>query len=256
MRPENSIEIKLLEKKCWRDGLVTLRFEKPKTFAFEIGQFVRIGLEDANGNYTGRAYSLASLPTDDYIELLVVAVDNGALSPRLVALEEGDSVILESYLFGQILPKRILGGSTLWLLASGTGLAPFISFIRSPFIWESWSLVVLVHSVRHLEDLAYRTQIETLSKELATYEGSLRRLIYVPVVTQEHSDALHERIPQLIDSGLLEEKAGIKLNAEDSRVILCGNPQMVQDVRQLLKTKGFVAPRRRNPGNLLAEALW
>lgn len=256
MLPERAFTVTLIEKRVWREGLVSLRFARPAEFHFKPGQFARIGLTGEDGTYVGRAYSTASRPEDPFIEFFIVAIEGGALSPRLTALEVGDEAVLEAEPMGFMTPDRIGGGSVLWLLSSGTGLAPFIGLIRNEEIWKEWPTVVAVHSVRNCEDLAYEDFFKEVSEDprLAGAEG--RRLCYIPVVTREKTEHLSERIPALIESGALEEAAGVRFDSEESRVMLCGNPDMVQDVRNLLKKQGFVSPRRGNPGNLLAETLW
>lgn len=123
---ENTYSIKLLERRQWREGLVSLRFEKPEGFVFKPGQFARLGLETPDG-FVARAYSMASLPSEPYLEFFIVAVPGGVLSPRLTGLKARASLSAwEKELFGNMIPTRIPGGNTLWMLSSGTGLAPFI----------------------------------------------------------------------------------------------------------------------------------
>ncbi len=259
MIPEGATAVRLLQKRIWREGLVSLRFEKPEGFDFIPGQFVRLGIEKDFGeglSYEARPYSMSSKPSDPYVEFLVVAVQGGKVSETLTVLEPGQSVYLEKELWGSMLPKRIPGGRTLWCISSGTGLAPFISILSDENTWKEWPHVVLVHSVRYSEDLCYTETIEKFATE-SQYAGSDgRSFAYVPVVTREATQFLSTRIPALISAGSLEEAAEQKLDPTNSRILLCGNPAMVKEVRDLLKTKGFMAPRRGQPGNLIAENLW
>lgn len=259
MIPKDAIKIRLIEKRVWRKGLVSLRFEKPNGFHYRVGQFVRLGLNvSVNGvqQYVGRAYSFASLTQDPFLEFFIVEVVQGALSPNLVNLQAGQEVYLEPTLWGQMLPDRIECSQTLWCLSSGTGLAPFIATLRSLGTWRKWPNIVLVHSVRYSEDLAYTAQIQKFSDESCFGGASGRSFTYVPVVTREATQFLSKRIPLLISSGELEDQVGRKLNSSASSVLLCGNPDMVKETRALLKDRGFSAPRRQTAGNLLSENLW
>lgn len=252
---ENTYSVKLLERRQWREGLVSLRFEKPEGFVFKPGQFARLGLETPDG-YVARAYSMASLPSEPFLEFFIVAVPGGVLSPRLTSLKAGESVFLEKELFGNMIPTRIPGGNTLWMLASGTGLAPFISICRDESMWQMWPTHILVHSVRKAEDLAYIDKIQSIAADSSLGGGKGRKLIHIPVVTREATEFLSQRIPALIEQGVLADKAGVPMDPENSRILLCGNPEMIQSVRDTLKPLGFKAPRRGNPGNLLSENLW
>ena len=250
------VSVRLLEKRTWREGLVSLRIEKPEGFSFEPGRFVRLGLDVTDGQYVARAYSMVSLPEDPFIEFFIVEVKNGLLSPRLCALNAGQSLFIEPELWGSLLPSRLPAGENLWCLTTGTGLAPFLSILRDEHAWLKWHTIVLVHSVRLSEDLAYTGIIEKIATDSSLGGANGHKLIYVPVVTREATQFLSRRIPDLIENGELEDNCGVRLDPESSRVMLCGNPNMILSVRSILKPLGFKAPRRNEPGNLLAENLW
>lgn len=259
MIPQKAVPIKLLQKQVWREGLVSLRFEKPDSFTFKPGQFVRLGIEKdfAEGTaYEGRPYSMASLPEDPFLEFFIVEVQGGRVSGALTSLEPGQSCYLEPELWGSMLPERIPGGNTLWCISSGTGLAPFMSILQDESIWKQWPNIVLVHSVRYSEDLAYNNLIQKFTDDSRFGANPSNSFCYVPVITREATQFLSQRIPALIESGDLEATAERKLDPVESRVLLCGNPDMLKSARNVLKTKGFVSPRRGQPGNLLAENLW
>lgn len=253
------IAITLLEKREWRKGLVSLRFEKPEGFTFKSGQFVRLGLDlnvEGVSQYVARAYSMASTPEENFLEFFITAVPNGTLSGPLCELQAGHKAYLEPQLWGQMIPERIPATKNLWLLSSGTGLAPFISILKEEQTWKKWPHIILVHSVSYSEDLAYSEQIEKFAS-YSNYGGAEgRRFSYLPIVTKEATQFLSRRIPLLINDGELTDQAQEPLNSEDSSVMICGNPQMVKDVRALLKPLGFKAPRQASAGNLLAENLW
>lgn len=256
---ENRAKVCLLQKQIWRKGLVSLRFEKPEGFTFTPGQFLRLGLDIEEGGsttYAARGYSVVSLPRDPFLEFFIVEVEGGLVSPRLTSLEPGSSVWLETELWGSLLADRLPASENLWCLSSGTGLAPFLSILRQSSVWEKWPTIALVHSVRLAEDLAYTRLIEDIRADSSLGGAPGRKLVYLPVVTREATQFLSRRIPALISSGELTDAAGIPLSKETSCVLLCGNPAMVKDVRTLLKPMGFQAPRRGEPGNLIAENLW
>ena len=147
-------------------------------------------------------------------------------------------------------------GKDLWLLASGTGLGPFLSILRDPATWRAYENLILVHSVRQAVELAYRDEIAAtaLDKQLDASSAGLR---YVPVVTREPwAGALDARIPQLIDDGRLEQAAGLKLDLKSSRIMVCGNPEMNRELRAQLTARGFRTSRRAAPGQLAFESYW
>lgn len=256
---ENRLQVKLLQKQVWRKGLVSLRLEKPENFSFTPGQFLRLGLDiEVNGvkTYTARGYSVVSTPQDPFLEFFIVRVEGGTLSPKLTSLEPGASLWLETDLWGSLIAERLAPSRNLWCLSSGTGLAPFLSILRQESVWQKWSTVVLVHSVRLAEDLAYTGLIQQIQADSSLGGGAGRKFVYVPLVTREATQFLSRRIPELITSGELSESASVAFDKASSSVLLCGNPSMVKDVRALLKPMGFQAPRRGQPGNLIAENLW
>ena len=256
---ENRTKVRLLQKQVWRKGLVSIRVTKPEGFTFTPGQFVRLGLDieaDGKTEYAARGYSLASVPSDPFLEFFIVEVPNGLVSPRLCTLEAGSELWLENDLWGSLLSDRLPASQNLWCLSTGTGLAPFLSILRQESAWEKWPTIVLVHSVRLAEDLAYTQLIQKIKDDSSLGGASGRNLVYIPVVTREATQFLSRRIPDLIRSGNLAETAGVKFDSSVSSVLLCGNPARIKEVRALLKPLGFQASRRGEPGNLIAENLW
>ena len=143
----------LREKRVVAPKLTELTFERPSDWPFEAGQFARLGLA-VDGHPVMRAYSIASAPNEDVLRFLVTEVPEGSLSPRLHELEPGAEVLLEGNAEGNLRPARVAGGKTLWLLATGSGLAPFLSIVHDPATWQTWEDVVIVESVRTLEEAA------------------------------------------------------------------------------------------------------
>lgn len=235
--------LRLLENRPASPSMRELVFARPEGFAFRAGQFIRIGLD---GIF--RAYSIASGEDDPEIRLIVTNVKEGALSPKLCALEAGAEVELEGEPDGHLNPERIPGGKTLWLMATGSGVTPFLSMIRTGHLWDVWEEVVLVVGVRTLEDAAAATAL--LDTELPG------PFTLACATTRDCSGELSGRIPQLLDSGELEAHVGRAIDAERSRVLLCGNPDFITETRALLKTRNMTAPRFGKPGQMLAEQFW
>ena len=177
----------------------------------------------------------------------------GALSPRICALNPGDEVLLDGDAEGALTPSRIPGGDTLWLLATGSGLSPFASIVRSSAVWDAWKDIVLVESVRKIEEAA-------LARELVLSLPADRRPKLIVTTTREEDPArqgdLTGRIPELLKSGALEKAAGREITPEKSRLMLCGNPDFIADARATLKARGIVSPRFGKPGQLVVENFW
>lgn len=246
--------IELIDNRQASDRLHVLRFKKPQNFTFQAGQFARLGLEDGDGREpVFRAYSIASAPDAETLDFFITNVQDGKLSPRMTSLKAGDKVLLDGEGQGNLLPRRIPGGETLWLLATGSGLSPFASILNDPKTWESWQDVVLVLSVRKAEDAV-------LARELSQkrFHGHAAR-VFVTATREENPDApveLRGRIPALIASGELERVVGAALTPEKARVLLCGSPDFIADARAELKKRGIVSPRLGKPGQLVAENFW
>lgn len=251
----------------WTDHLFSFRTTRDRGFRFRPGQFARLGLhrEDRHGAKSGprdvwRAYSIVSADYDDALEFYSIVVPDGDFTTRLAQLREGDRLMVEKAAYGFLTLDRFEGGRDLWLLSSGTGIAPFISILYDLDAWARYERLILVHSVRHADELAYRGTVEGFRRhevfgdELAADPG---KLVYVPIVTRERLDgALHARIPALLGSGALEAKAGVRLDPQRSRVMICGNPDMVDDIRRHLTLAGYQVSRRGQPAQLAVENYW
>ena len=179
-------------------------------------------------------------------------VPEGSLSPRLHELEPGAEVLLEGNAEGNLRPARVAGGKTLWLLATGSGLAPFLSIVHDPATWQTWEDVVIVESVRTLEEAAPARELmeETFPGELTVVVATTRE------EEEERRGDLSGRITQLLTSGELEEHVGKRITPEDARIILCGNPEFIEAARAILKERGLTSPRFGKPGQLLVESFW
>jgi len=246
----------LLEVWPWTDTLFSLRCTRPPEFHFRAGQFARLGLYKADGGMVWRAYSMVSAPADDYLEFFSVVVQGGEFTSELCRLKPGDALFVERRPYGFLTLERFADGRDLWLLASGTGLGPFLSILRDPEVWQRFEQILLVHSVRTAGELAYRELLGELPARMRAAEGR-GQLRYLPLVTREKvPGALHERITTLLDNGELERSAGLRIDPAYSRVMLCGNPQLIKDCRALLKARNLQPSLSRQPGQLAMENYW
>jgi ferredoxin--NADP+ reductase len=246
----------IVARRQWAPKLFSFRTTRHRGFRFAPGQFARIGLKDGDGKPFWRAYSIVSAPYDEHLEFYSIVVPDGAFSPRLADLHEGDRVLIEKTNYGFLTADRFAPGRDLWMLATGTGLAPFLSILTDPQPWQDFENLVLVHSVRHADELAYQQEIAGLSEHPLVGEHA-SRLRYVPVVTRESvPGALRERITTQIENGELLRHTGLCFSEEHSRFMVCGNPAMVEDTRRLLQARGFRVSRRNNPGHMVFENTW
>lgn len=237
---------RIVERRQWTEGLYSLRFEAPLG-DFKAGQFVRIGL-DVDGERIGRPYSLVNAPHEPLLEIYFNVVTGGPLSPRLAQLGPGDTLWVSAPANGFLILDEIPQARHLWLLATGTGVGPFLSILKTADPWTRFERIVLGHSVQYAGELAYRELIERLRDEHG------EQLQYLPLITRERVDgALGQRIPATIASGELEARAGIPLAADSSHVMLCGNSAMITDVTEELARRAMQRHRRREPGHITTE---
>jgi ferredoxin--NADP+ reductase len=227
----------------WSDKTFSFTLSRPQDFAFENGEFVTIGLKAA-GKMVARAYSIVSTAAHDHLEFLSIHVPDGPLTSRLVQIRPGDSVWVNSKSTGSLTLNHVLPGRNLYMLATGTGLAPFMSLIRDPGLFARYEKVILVHSVRTVAELAYRSEIEGLNHP---------QLLYVPTVTREPF-ATPERGGDLFRTGVLSQRLGLPLpDPEHDRVMICGNPAMTRELTRHLKDSGWTLTNHRGIGNFTTE---
>ena len=234
----------------WTDKLFSIQLRAPIK-PFQAGQFGKLGM-DIGGERVQRAYSFVNPPSSDTLEFYLVTVPNGLLSPRLAALRPGDTLLVSDEANGFFVLDEVPDCGTLWMLATGTALGPFLSMLEEGRDLARCDHLVLVHAVRHAADLSYLPQMQQLAQR---YGGKLR--IQAVVSREAAPGALQGRIPDLIASGALEAAVGLPISAEESHVMLCGNPQMVRDTQQLLKeTRAMRKHLRRKPGQITSEHYW
>ncbi|MCD1598957.1 ferredoxin--NADP reductase [Rheinheimera aquimaris] len=242
----------------WNDTLFSFKTTREPSFRFESGQFVMIGLE-VDGRPLMRAYSIASPHYDEELEFFSIKVPNGALTSRLQNINVGDPVMLTVRPAGTLVPGYLIPGKHLYLLSTGTGLAPFMSIIRDPFIYDSFDKIILVHGTRWRSELAYQNEIEQVLPDNPYFGEEVRaKLIYYPTVTREEyvrNGVPHQgRITELLDSGKLLQDIGMPaLNPEHDRFMLCGNDAMLQQLMAMLDQRGFVKANSRTMGHYVIE---
>jgi ferredoxin--NADP+ reductase len=238
----------------WNDTLFSFKTTRGQSLRFESGQFVMIGLE-VDGRPLLRAYSIASAHYAEHLEFFSIKVSNGALTSRLQHLRVGDPVLVGCKPTGTLILSDLLPGRHLYLLATGTGLAPFMSIIRDPEVYERFGKVVLVHGVREASDLAYAQLIEhDLPRDEFLGEAVTRQLIYLPVVTRE-AFRHQGRLPDLIASGALAHKVRLApMDPALDRAMVCGGSAMLRDTRDALDKLGFAcSPGLGQPGGYVIE---
>jgi ferredoxin/flavodoxin---NADP+ reductase len=240
---------KVIKRIDWNDELFSL-FIDADIGDFTAGQFIKLGL-DIDGKRVGRAYSLVNAPGSELLEVLLVSVEDGLLSPALHRLQPGDTVNVSSKASGFMTLDWVPEAKNLWMLATGTAVGPFISMLRTETPWQRFEHIVLVYGVRFAHDLAYNEELQTLVTEKAS------RFCYLTSITRESMPGgLHCRIPQALENGQLEQRAGTVITPEHSHVMLCGNPAMIADTQTILMERGLRKNLKRNPGHISMERYW
>lgn len=236
----------------WTDQLFTFKTSRSPALRFQSGQFVMIGLE-VEGRPLVRAYSIASPNYAEELEFYSIKVADGPLTSRLQNIKVGDEVLVGRKPTGTLVLDALLPGRTLYLLATGTGLAPFLSLARDPEVYDRFEGVVLTHTCRAEADLGYRKLLETLHAhpELGEFVGD--RLSYYPSLTRG-AFKTQGRITDLITSGKLADDLGLPpLDPSNDRLMVCGGPPMLADLRALLDARGFAEGSLAEPGAYVYE---
>lgn len=235
----------------WHAGLFSLQVAAGE-FNFKAGQFARIAMPAGDAEPVPRAYSMVNAPGEPFVEFVIAKVPNGEVTPQLQQLEAGDELLLNSHPSGFFTLDHVPEGDTLWMLATGTGIGPYLSILQQPDVWQRYRQVRLVHGVRTAADLCYRELLESIADQRQP------QFKYQPVLSRDQQPSepvLQGRIPALISSGELEQVSDAVFN-QHSQVMLCGNPAMIHDARAVLADKGLQKHLRRKPGHITMEQYW
>jgi ferredoxin/flavodoxin---NADP+ reductase len=249
----NILRETVLEVHHWTENLFTLKTTRDPGFRFDSGEFAMMGLE-VDGRPLLRAYSVVSAPYDEQLEFLSIKVPNGPLTSRLQHVKPGDTILVNRKATGTLLLHNLEPGKNLWLLSTGTGLAPFLSIIKDPTVYERFDRVILTHTVRHKNELLCGEKaLEDLKQNEYIGELAAEKLIYYPTVTREPFQN-EGRITDLIRSGKVFTDLGLEpLSPADDRVMICGNPHMTAELTKYMEDKGFDMGANNKPGTFVIE---
>jgi ferredoxin--NADP+ reductase len=237
----------------WNDTLFSFKTTRNQGLRFKSGYFTMIGLEIENKPLL-RAYSIASAHYEEEMEFFSIKVQDGPLTKHLQNLKVGDELLVGTKPVGTLVTDNILPGKNLYLLSTGTGLAPFMSIIKDPEIYEKYDHVILTHGVRFTSELAYKDYIEhDLPNNEFFGEYVKDKLLYYPTVTREPFKNTG-RLTDLLRTGKLEQDIGLpKIDPENDRFMMCGSPEMLKDLCQMLDDKGFKESRGGEVGHYVIE---
>ena len=246
-------EERVLSVHHWTDRLFSFTTTRDTSLRFSNGHFTMIGLR-VNGKPLLRAYSIVSANYEDHLEFLSIKVPEGPLTSRLQHIQVGDTIIVGRKPTGTLVIDYLLPGKRLYLLSTGTGLAPFMSIVRDPETYEKFDQVILVHGVRQVDELAYH---DLLVEHLPNHEflGDLisSKLRYYPTVTREAYKNMG-RVTNLIENGKIFDDLGVpQLDPANDRVMICGSPAMLRDLKHLLAERGFKEGNTSTPGDFVIE---
>ncbi len=244
---------RVLEVRHYTDRLFSFKTTRDPSFRFVNGQFTMIGME-VEGRPLLRAYSMVSSNYEENLEFFSIKVANGPLTSKLQNIKVGDNVLVGRKPVGTLVQDALIPGRTLYLCGTGTGLAPFMSVVKDPDVYERFETVVLIHGTRFINEQAYGDFIaEALPKDELIGELVREKLKYYPTVTRE--PYIHNgRITSLLASGKLQEDLGLKpLDRDGDRVMICGSPAFLKDMVTMLEDRGFEEGAISKPGHFVVE---
>lgn len=249
MTAQRWIQGTVVAQKRWTDTLLSLQVEA-EPIDFEAGQFTKLALDIA-GERVARPYSFVNAPRRRPYEFYYSIVPGGPLSPRMAGLRAGDAIQVSPSPAGFLVLSELPDAENLWLLATGTGIGPFLSILHCNAPWQRYRRVILVHAARTADNLAYGEELQ----QVASARRDQFRLVRM-LSRETRPGHLAGRIPQAIADRRIEDATGLHLAATTSQVMLCGNPGMVADTTEALKTRGLKKHRRRDPGQITVENYW
>lgn len=249
-------ELEVLWVRHWTDQLFSFALKRPEDFRFRSGEFVMIGLPgEGGGKPVLRAYSIASPHWAEELEFFSIKVPDGPLTSRLQKIQAGDVVLMGKKPTGTLVLDALTGGERLWLMGTGTGLAPWLSVARDPDTYQRFGQVIVTHTVRNVADLAYRDFFTTgIHEDPLVGEEAKRQLVYYPTVTRERFET-PGRITDRIRSGdvFADLQLPIGLSPNTDRVMLCGSMAMIKETAELLETYGLKEGSNAEPGDYVLE---
>ncbi|QEY23161.1 ferredoxin--NADP reductase [Neisseria animalis] len=233
--------------------LITFAISRPESYRFSAGQFSRLGFRDGEG-FIWRAYSVVSAEYADTLEYFAVLIEDGPMSAKFAEMKAGDTILLDKTATGFLLPERFPDGKDLVMLCTGSGIAPFLSILEQPEIWQRFERLALVHSVSYPQELIFNQRLADL-KDHPLIGEYLDKFRFIPVTTRAETEGAlsMKRIPELLANGSLAAHLGCTFNQADTRFMICGNPAMVKDTFQTLLDLGFTMHRNRLPGQIMME---
>lgn len=245
-------EESILWVKHHSNKLITFAISRPKSYRFAAGQFSRLGFHDGV-NHIWRAYSVTSAEYADTLEFFAVLIEGGSMSHYLAKMKAGDAILLDKTAQGFFMPQRFVDGRDLIMLSTGSGIAPFLSMLQQPEIWQRFDNLALTHCVSHHTDLIFNDIITQLAEHPLVGEF-YPRLKFVPLTTRDTDEhTLHFRLPESLKNGSLAKALGMNFTLEHSRFMICGNPNMVQDTFKTLVEQGFNMHRNKLAGQIILE---
>lgn len=236
--------------------LFLFRVTRPDDYRFVPGQYSRLGLSEG-GSMVWRPFSVTSAPQDDVLEYYGVLVPKGLFTGMLYKLEPGAPIWLDKQVFGFMTADRFNDGDDLWMLSTGTGIGPYMAMLRDAAVWRQFRRIVIAHGVKHAGDLAFGHALRAMQDQPPI--ENVASLHIVEAVTRDpglETGRLAGRLTSLLEDGSLERATGITITPEMSRIMMCGNPAMIEDMRKILHQRGMRPCRRALPGQFVTENYW
>ncbi|CAL4325123.1 Flavodoxin/ferredoxin--NADP reductase [Buchnera aphidicola (Chaitophorus populicola)] len=246
------IKAKIQKIKYWKKNLLYLSL-KASINKFIAGQFSKIRIENLNKNQKiQRAYSFVNPPHSNKIEFFITLIQQGEMSKKLIKLKEKQEILISKESYGFFTLKEIQKSKMLWMFSTGTAIGPYLSILQEKKDTEKFEKIILVHSVRYFSDLKYLNLINNIHK---LYKGKL--LVIITITRENKKNFYYGRIQKLLLNKSLEKKLSVNINKENSNIMLCGNPNMVEDLfKFFVKEKKMTKNLRRKPGNITRENYW